>query len=64
MSELYAGFLALEAELRAQELQKLALEMQERQAWHRALAHPELAGEIVDSTSRRRSWRRVARRAA
>jgi hypothetical protein len=41
-----------------------ALEMQERQAWHRERAHREQFGEVVDGTTRRRGWRRVVRRAA
>ena len=40
-----------------------ALEMQERQAWHRERAYRE-NGAVVDSGARRRSWRRTVRRAA
>jgi hypothetical protein len=39
-----------------------ALEMQERQAWHRARAQRENAGAVQDLGRRR--WRRVVRRAA
>lgn len=41
-----------------------ALEMQERQAWHRERAHRETSGAVVDSGARRRTWRRTVRRAA
>ena len=41
-----------------------ALEMQERQAWHRERAHREQSGSVVDQLPRHRSWRRVVRRAA
>jgi hypothetical protein len=40
------------------------LEMHERQAWHRERAHREQSGSVVDRLPRRRSWRRVVRRAA
>jgi hypothetical protein len=40
------------------------LEMHERQAWHRERAHRELSGTVVDHEPRRRSWRRIVRRAA
>jgi hypothetical protein len=39
-----------------------ALEMHERQAWHRERAHRELSGTVVDRLPRGRSWRRVVRR--
>lgn len=41
-----------------------ALEMQERQAWHRERAYRENGGAVVDSGARRRGWRRTVRRAA
>ena len=41
-----------------------ALEMQERQVWHRERAYREHAGSVVDSAPRRRAWRRTVRRAA
>lgn len=41
-----------------------ALEMQERQAWHRARADREHNGSVVDGSPRRRVWRRTVRRAA
>ena len=41
-----------------------ALEMHERQTWHRERGHRESVGEIVDSAPRRRGWRRTVRRAA
>ena len=41
-----------------------ALEMHERQVWHRERAHRETTGEIVDSAPRRKAWRRTVRRAA
>ena len=40
-----------------------ALEMQERQAWHRERAYREQSGSVVDSSPRRRAWRRTVRRA-
>lgn len=40
------------------------LEMQERQAWQRERGHRERFGSVVDSTPRRRAWRRTVRRAA
>lgn len=40
-----------------------ALEMQERQAWHRERAYRESGAAVVDG-QRRRVWRRTARRAA
>ncbi|HUR50538.1 MAG TPA: hypothetical protein VMZ11_00270 [Mycobacteriales bacterium] len=41
-----------------------SLEMQERQAWHRARAHREVSGSVVEDNGRHRVWRRVVRRAA
>ncbi|HUR14881.1 MAG TPA: hypothetical protein VM097_10365 [Mycobacteriales bacterium] len=41
-----------------------ALEMQERQAWHRERAYREHSGAVVDAGARRRAWRRTVRRAA
>ena len=41
-----------------------ALEIQERQAWHRERAQREHSGSVVDQQPRRRGWRRVVRRAA
>ncbi len=40
-----------------------ALEMQERVAWHRERGHREQSGAVVEQLPRRRSWRRVVRRA-
>jgi hypothetical protein len=41
-----------------------ALEMQERQAWHRERAYRERSGEVVGGVPRRKAWRRAVRRAA
>jgi hypothetical protein len=41
-----------------------ALEMQERQAWHRERAFREHVGSAVEGGPRRRAWRRTVQRAA
>jgi hypothetical protein len=41
-----------------------ALEMHERQVWHRERAQRENLGEIVDMAPRRKARRRTVRRAA